>query len=334
MALKRGYVGTALGRAKSVFTIHNLAYQGRMPKRLMDELGLPWDLFTPIGVELFDTLCFMKAGLTFADALTTVSPTYAKEIQGPDEGYELDGLLRSRARSLHGILNGIDTGEWNPESDPHLPARFSHDDISGKELCKRELFQRLGMRLPQGKIEAPLFVFVTRLADQKGIDLLLASLPHLLREDVFVAGLGSGEARFEDGLRWIKGSYPEKFGLKIGYDNAFAHLLEAAGDFFLMPSRYEPCGLNQMYSLRYGTVPIVRATGGLQDTVTDLSEGSGTGIKFGEYSANALMTAMGRAQMLFANKRQLSEVRRRGMRKDFSWEASARKYEALYRSLV
>ncbi|MFL5318374.1 MAG: glycogen synthase GlgA [Myxococcaceae bacterium] len=333
VALKRGFVGTVVGRAKSVFTIHNLAFTGSFSKEAMTDLGLPWDLFTTDGVEFYDRLSYMKAGLSYSDVLTTVSPTYAKEIQGPEAGNGLDGLLRRRAKNLHGILNGIDVKEWNPETDPYLPARYSAEDISGKELCKREALERLGLKFPPGKIEPPLFVFVSRLADQKGFDLLSDVLWRALEDDVLVAGVGSGDFGIEQGLKELTYRFPGRVGLKLGYDNALAHLLEAGGDFFLMPSRFEPCGLNQMYSLRYGTVPVVRATGGLQDTVTDLADGEGTGIKFREYQSQALLHAIGRARELYANRRQLSEVRRRGMKQDFSWETSAKKYEALYRSL-
>ncbi|MCY1016550.1 glycogen synthase GlgA [Pyxidicoccus sp. MSG2] len=329
VALQRGFRSTALSRAKSVFTIHNLAYQGQFPKGVMDELGLPWDLFTSEGgLEFYDAVNFLKGGLVFSDALTTVSPTYAREIQGPEQGYGLDGLLRRRAHRLHGILNGIDAHEWDPQADPVLPARYGPRDLQGKAVCKRELLSRFG--LPDG--DAPVFAIVSRLAWQKGMDLLLEVLPTALQADIRFVGIGSGEGPLEDGLRALQARYPKQLAVHLGFDAALSHLVEAGADFFLMPSRYEPCGLNQMYSLRYGTVPIVRATGGLVDTV----EGGldGTGVLFEAFHPAALLAAIRRALALYADPPRLEEFRRRGMEKDFSWSASARKYEAVYAALM
>lgn len=328
VALQRGFRSTALARAKSVFTIHNLAYQGQFPKGVMDELGLPWDLFTPEGLEFYDAVNFLKSGLVYSDALTTVSPTYAREIQAAEQGYGLDGLMRRRAHRLHGILNGIDTQEWDPQADPVLPARFGPRELQGKAACKRELLSRFG--LPEG--DAPLFAIVSRLAWQKGTDLLLDVLPTALQADIRFVGIGTGEARLEDGLRELQARHPKQLAFNVGFDPALSHLIEAGADFFLMPSRYEPCGLNQMYSLRYGTVPIVRATGGLVDTV----EGGldGTGVLFEAFHPAALLAAIRRALALYADPPRLEEFRRRGMEKDFSWSASARKYEAVYAGLM
>lgn len=329
VALQRGYRGTPLGRAKSVFTIHNLAYQGQFPKAVMDDLGLPWDLFTAEGgLEFHDGVNSLKAGLVFSDALTTVSPTYAREIQTPEQGYGLDGLLRRRSHALHGILNGIDTHDWNPETDTFLPARYGVHDLTGKAVCKRELLGRFG--LPDG--DAPVFGIVTRLAWQKGVDLLLDVLPTALQADIRFVAVGNGEGHLEEALRQLQARYPRQVGVHIGFDLGLSHLLEAGADFFVMPSRYEPCGLNQMYSLRYGTVPIVRATGGLVDTVEGGLEGNG--LLFEAFHRAALLAAFRRALALYADPPRLEAFRHRGMEKDFSWSASARKYEALFASLV
>lgn len=329
VALRRGYEGTALGRARTVFTIHNLAYQGQFPKDVMGELGLPWDLFTAEGgLEFYDSVNFMKAGLTFSDALTTVSPTYAKEIQTPEQGFGLDGLLRRRQHVLSGILNGIDAHEWDPRTDTFLPERYGLHELAGKAACKRELLRRFGLK-DDG---APVFGIISRLAWQKGIDLLLETLPTALQADIRFVAVGSGEGHYEEGLRQLQARFPKQVGTFIGFDAGLSHLVEAGADFFTMPSRYEPCGLNQMYSLRYGTVPIVRSTGGLVDTVEDGLDGNG--LRFEAFHPVALLGAMRRALALYADPPRLEAFRRRGMEKDFSWASSARKYEALYASLV
>jgi starch synthase len=329
VALRRGFQSTPLGHARSVMTIHNLAYQGQYGKDIMGELGLPWELFTAHeGLEFYDTVNFLKAGVTFADAITTVSPTYAKEIQTPELGCSLDGLLRRQHGRLLGILNGIDTQEWNPETDALLPARYSAGDLSGKAVCKRELLLRAG--LADG--EAPVFGIVSRLAWQKGVDLLLEVLPTALQADIRFVAVGSGEGHYEEALRALQARYPKQVAVFIGFDKGLSHLVEAGADFFVMPSRYEPCGLNQMYSLRYGTVPIVRATGGLVDTV----EGGldGTGLLFEAFHPAALLGALRRALALYAAPPRLEAFRRRGMERDFSWDTSARRYEGLFTSLL
>ena len=333
VALSRAYRDTALGRARTLFTIHNLAYQGNFPDRAVLDLGMPRGLFTPDRLEFHGRLSFIKGGIAFADALSTVSPRYAQEIQTPEMGYGLDGILRTRRDSLHGILNGVDYAQWAPESDPVLPAHFSPDDLSGKEICKHRVLEAFGLALPAAGMRVPLFAMISRLTGQKGIDLVLQALPWLLEEDLQVVVLGTGEPRFEEGLRQLQQRWPQKVSVRIGFDNSLAHLIEAGSDFFLMPSRYEPCGLNQMYSLRYGTIPIVRATGGLDDTVQDIGAAEATGIKFQPYSAPALASAIHRALELYRHPARLHEVRVRGMRKDFSWSKSAAEYEALYRSL-
>ena len=330
LALRTGYEGTSLGRARSVLTLHNLAYQGNFPASAVGELGLPRELFSAEGgLEFHGQLSFLKAGMVYADALTTVSATYAREVQTPEGGNGLDGVLRSRAHALTGIVNGVDVEGWNPETDVHLPARYTAADLSGKAACKAAALAEFGLDAAPG---APLFVFVSRLAGQKGVDLLLPALEGLLQHhDVRVLGLGTGERWMEEALAALAARYPQKMGMHVGYAERLAHRLEAAGDFFLMPSRFEPCGLNQQYSQRYGTVPVVRAVGGLADTVVDVGEGQGTGIVFREYSGGALWHALERALGLFHAPAALDEVRRRGMAQDFSWERSARAYEWVYR---
>jgi starch synthase len=322
----------ALARARSVFTIHNLAYQGSYSKELLPALGLPWELFRPEGVEFHDRINLMKAGLVFADAVTTVSPTYAQEITTPEGGEGLDGVLRTRAGKLYGILNGIDAAEWDPATDPHLPAHFDAHRLAGKASCKRALQEELGL---PARADVPLVGLVGRLADQKGIDLLLAALPDLLRRDLQVAVLGSGRPDWEAALQQAAHHHGQRLAVRIGFDEGLAHRIEAGSDLFLMPSRFEPCGLNQLYSLRYGTVPVVRRVGGLADTVQDFDGWKhGTGFVFTDYDHRALVTAVRRALELFRDKRAWHAMMRRGMALDHSWAQSAERYRALYRALV
>jgi starch synthase len=333
LALSRGFSTSSLKRAHSVFTIHNLAYTGSFSKDVMGDLGLPWDLFTTDGIEFYGHVSYLKAGLAYAEALTTVSPTYAREIQTPHDGYGFDGLLRSRSGQLKGILNGIDIDEWDPLADRHLAARFSADDLAGKEQCTRALLDKLKLKVPKKKERPPVFGTVGRLADQKGVELLIGALPGVLDRGALAVVVGTGEDRFVKALHELHRRYPHSLHVWVGFDEALAHQIEAGVDFFVMPSKYEPCGLNQMYSLRYGTVPVVRAVGGLDDTVVDLSQPEATGIKFREYSTHALYQALERAMQLWSDKKALDEVRRRGMRQDFSWGQAAAKYEALYQQL-
>jgi starch synthase len=322
----------ALARTRSVFTIHNLAYQGSYSKELMPALGLPWELFRPEGVEFHDRINLMKAGLLYADLVTTVSPTYAREITTPDGGEGLDGVLQSRAGALHGILNGIDAREWDPAHDPHLPAHFDAQRLAGKAACKRALQEELG--LPQ-RADLPLLALVGRLVDQKGIDLLLAALPDLLRRDLQLAVLGSGRPDWEAALRQAAHHHGDRLAVRIGFDEGLAHRIEAGADLFLMPSRFEPCGLNQLYSLRYGTVPVVRKVGGLADTVADFDGWrGGTGFTFIDYDHRALLTTVRRALELYRDRRAWHAMMRRGMALDHSWARSAEQYRALYRALV
>ncbi len=328
LALKRGFVGTPLGRARVVFTVHNLAYQGSFEKHAVDELGLPWELFTSEGLEFYDRLSFLKAGVVFADALTTVSPSYAKEIQTPEGGHGLDGVLKQRSAVMTGILNGVDVREWNPSTDPLLPFRFSQNALAGKEDCTHALLKRFG--LPEHP-RWPVFGVVGRMADQKGVELFQKALETFLARQVRVVVMGSGEPRFEQGYLSLQQRFRDRFAVRIGFDEPLAHLVEAGSDFFVMPSKYEPCGLNQMYSLLYGTVPVVRTVGGLRDTVVDLAERNATGVCFAPYSVEALLGALERALQLWSEGPRLLELRRRGMAQDFSWDRAAQRYEAVYR---
>jgi starch synthase len=333
LALRRGFQGSELGSARSVFTIHNLAYQGLAPPSAMAELGLPWELYTPDGLEHFGHVSLLKAGVVFADHLTTVSRRYAEEICTPAGGWGMDRTLLRRGSALTGILNGVDYAHWDPARDAHLPARFDARRLDGKARCKAALLDRFALRGEEA-IHRPLFTMVSRLAPQKGIDLILQGLPQVLSESMSFVAIGSGEPHFERGLRELAARFPGKVGVHIGFEEELAHWAEAGGDFFLMPSLYEPCGLNQMYSLKYGTVPIVRATGGLDDTVVDLASPHGTGIKFERYAAVALADAVRRALALFGEPKLLAQVRRRGMSADFSWQKPALEYQRVYRALL
>jgi starch synthase len=308
--------------SKCILTIHNLGYQGNFWALRMQDIGLDPALYHMEGLEFNGVISFLKGGIVFSDAVTTVSPTYAREIQTQEYGFGFDGLLRSRSYKLRGILNGVDYAEWSPESDPYLPAHFSAADLSGKAECKRHLLEEMGLPV---NMERPLIGIVSRFADQKGFDLLAEIAAPLAEENVALAVLGSGEKRFEDMFRHFAAARPDKFGVRIGYDNALAHRIEAGSDMFLMPSLYEPCGLNQIYSLHYGTVPIVRATGGLDDSVD-----TKTGFKFQAYSPGALAGAIGDALHAWQSRDAWTERMRLGMGRDFSWEASAAEYQRLY----
>jgi starch synthase len=289
------------------------------------DLGLDRGLFQPGGMEFYGQVSLLKAGIVWSDAVTTVSPTYAREIQTPQYGFGFDGLLRSRAYKLTGILNGVDYAEWSPENDRYIAAPYSADNLSGKLASKLALLEEMGLPLDIGR---PLIGIVSRFAEQKGFDLLAEIAAELVEENLAMVVLGSGEARFENLFRSLAGERPDKFALRVGYDQALSHLIEAGSDMFLMPSRYEPCGLSQIYSLRYGTVPIVRATGGLEDTVDH-----DTGFKFGEYAPEALAGAIRAALDAWQDQGPWLARMRRGMAKDYSWNASAEQYQEVYQSL-
>jgi starch synthase len=320
------YDPTFLGM-KTLFTIHNLGYQGLFPPAVLPQVGLSPSLFNMDGLEFFGKVNFLKGGLIFGDALSTVSRGYAAEIQTEEYGFGLDGVLRARASDLHGILNGVDYGSWNPATDPHLAAHYSPEDLHGKRECKRDLLREFA--LPEAAMARPLLGIVSRLASQKGTDLLLEIVPEIVKDDLYLVVLGAGDGVYETRLREVAAAFPDHIAVEIGYDEALAHKVEAGTDMFLMPSRYEPSGLNQLYSLRYGTVPVVRATGGLDDTI----EG-GTGFKFQEYSAPAFLAAIRAASAAYVNRQSWEATMRRGMRKDFSWQVSAGEYAALYRRLL
>ena len=321
----------ALREVPVVFTIHNMGYHGAFPREVMKKIGLPDSLFDIKGMEFFGRLNFLKGALIFSDCLTTVSPKYAEEIQTPQFGHGLDGVVRSRADRLTGILNGVDYTAWSPERDRLIAARYSPKDLSGKLECKQSLLEAFG--LPTETADKPVIGIVSRFAGQKGFDLIEQIAPDLLSEDMAVTALGAGEPRFEKLFRELAKAHPTKFRVKVAYDNVLAHKIEAGADIFLMPSRYEPCGLNQIYSLKYGTVPVVRATGGLDDTIEayDPATGRGTGFKFQAYDGAALLGAIREALAIFRNEPAAwRRIQLSGMAKDFSWNASAIEYARVY----
>ena len=318
-------------RFRTLLTIHNIAYQGLFPASVYGVLRLPARWLHAERLEFYGGVNYLKGGILAADALTTVSPTYAREILTPEFGAGLEGVLVQRQDRLTGILNGVDYADWDPRSDPFIVRRYGPEDLRGKQACKLELQEVLGLDRDAG---APLAGIVSRLAEQKGWDLLVPALPSFLQRGMQLAALGSGEARFEEALRQLAWRHPGRVGVRIGFDVELAHRIEAGADLFLMPSRYEPCGLNQMYSLRYGTVPVVRATGGLADTVVDASDPArGTGFVFREYSVEALSRAIERALATYGT-RVWRELQLRGMAAEFSWDAAAAAYLRVYRALA
>ena len=318
---------------RTVFTIHNLAYQGLFDRPVLSALGLPESLFNMNDLEFYGRVNFLKAGILYSDAVTTVSPRYAREIQTPEFGCGLDGLLRSRARALHGILNGVDYAEWDPSSDALIPARYTPADLSGKAACRAGLLRDLGLEAPP---DAPVLGIVSRLAGQKGLDIVCEALPDLFALGLRLVILGTGDARIQDGLIAAREAYPAQLGLRIAFDDRLARTIYAGSDLFLIPSRYEPCGLTQMYSLRYGTIPVVRATGGLDDSIEefDPSRRAGNGFKFEEATPAAMLGAVRRALAAFRDRRSWSALVRNAMAGDFSWDRSAGEYLRLYASLL
>jgi starch synthase len=319
-----------LRRVATVQTIHNAAYQGTFPPATIEQLLFPWDLFTMDKLEQYDKFNFLKGGVVFADQLTTVSRKYAEEIQTPEFGWNLDGALRQRAGDLHGILNGVDYEHWNPATDGNLAAHYTAENLEGKRACRRDLLHAFGL---EGVAEtAPVIGVVSRLAMQKGFDMVEKIADELASRDVAVVVLGTGEPIYESFFREWALKYPEKVAVEIRYDEALAHKVEAGADMFLMPSRYEPCGLNQIYSLKYGTVPIVRATGGLDDTIEawDEKKGTGTGFKFAGYDPRDLLAEVDRALAAFRNKAAWQRLMRNGMAANYGWSGPAREYVAVY----
>jgi len=323
-------------RPATVMTVHNLAYQGRFPVALLPSLGLPWASFSPDGVEYYGDIGYLKAGLFFADAITTVSPTYAAEIRTPEGGMGLDGLLRTRASVLHGILNGIDEKVWDPATDSLIAAPYTAAKLRRRALNKTELQERLGLAAAPDTL---LFGVISRLTWQKGLDLLLADLDALALSGVQLALLGSGDRALEVGFATAAAAHPEKIGCKIGYDEALAHLIQAGCDALLMPSRFEPCGLTQLCALRYGALPVVARVGGLADTVIDANEaalaaGTGSGIQFAPATREMLIAATQRTMALWRDQAAWRRLQRNAMKTDVSWRRPAARYAALYRALV
>jgi starch synthase len=323
---------TVIGAARSVFTIHNLAYQGLCDPGWLPRLDLGWELYTMAQLEYWGRASLLKGGVVNADAITTVSPHYAKEIQTPEGGVGFDGILRTRSDRLFGILNGIDTSQWDPRTDPNLPQPYDADDLSGKRTAKRAVLAEYGLPVDHGTMERPLIGMISRMVDQKGLDLIAALAGQLPALAANFMVLGTGEPRYQDMWRLLAAAHPRQFGVRIGFDEALAHRIEAGCDLFLMPSLFEPCGLNQMYSLRYGTVPIVRSVGGLADTVEDVDRhpDSGTGFVFTAYDPGTLLETLQLALAAFRDRIRWRATQMRGMQRDHSWDRSAREYVKIY----
>lgn len=319
----------------TLLTIHNLGYQGLFWHHDMHLLNVGWEYFTPDYIEFFGKINFLKAGIVFSDIVNTVSKHYSNEIQTLEFGHGLDGILRTRKEDLYGIVNGIDYEEWNPEKDRLLPAQYSAQDMSNKLICKKALQESFALPV---NYDIPLLATISRLADQKGFDLISASLEEMLAlgGGLQYIVLGTGDRKYHDLFTGLAKKFPQSFAIRIAYDNRLAHLIEAGADMFLMPSRYEPCGLNQLYSLKYGTVPIVRGVGGLEDTIVDytVAPAKGTGFKFYDYSKTSLLDTIEGALKVYRVKQEWSALMRQCMTADFSWERSAREYISLYKKTV
>ena len=329
--LQRQAASPSLRRVPFVFTIHNLAYQGVFDASWLPRLGLGWEWMNVNALEFWNRISLLKGGIVFSRLITTVSPRYAQEIQTPEYGFGFDGILRNRSDDLVGILNGIDYDQWDPARDPHLPESFDAFHLEGKLAARRAVLEAFGLPAdPQ--CTRPVVGMISRLVDQKGFDLLAELSDELPRLNASFVLLGSGERRYEDQWLALASRHPDFVGVRIGFDEPLAHRIEGGADLFLMPSRFEPCGLNQMYSLRYGTPPVVRATGGLYDTVKNFDEGtgSGTGFTFKEYSSQALLSTLRWALQTYANRAAWRRIQTAGMQQDFSWDASAREYAKVY----
>ncbi len=315
----------------TVLTIHNIAFQGLFPKKSFALTNLPADFFNVDGLEYYGQMSLLKAAIVFSDRITTVSPTYANEIRTPQFGCGLEGVIHSRAADLVGLLNGLDGEVWNPATDASLPANYAADDLAGKVVCRKQLLEKSGF---DPDFEGPLFGIVARFAHQKGFELILGVKDFFLQNDVRLVVLGGGDPRYENAFRELALAHPGRVSLTLGLNESLSHLIEAGSDFFLMPSVFEPCGLNQMYSMRYGTVPVVTRVGGLADTVADIDAMpvEGTGIVV-EPDVASLRRGLARALALFADKPRMAQAIQNGMRHDFSWTQAARGYEALYRDI-
>jgi starch synthase len=321
-------------RTAVVFTIHNIAYQGLFPKEKLSLTGLPAEVYNPEEIEFWGKINFMKAGIVYADVINTVSRKYSREIQTAEYGYGLEGILKKRSQDLYGILNGVDYHDWDPSHDPHLASPYRLEDLSGKRACKKDLLKEFG--LPPSLEQAPVLGVISRLADQKGFDLLAEIIGDLFRLDLGFVLLGTGEQKYHDLFAQIARKYPRKAGIRIAYDDRLAHKIEAGADIFLMPSRYEPCGLNQIYSLRYGTIPVVRATGGLDDTIVHYNPatGTGNGFKFTRYDAREFLQQIDAAISFYHQPEHWNRLLRNAMSADFSWARSAGSYVDLYRKAL
>ena len=319
-------------RMPVVFTIHNMGYQGLFPPEVLPLLQLPWDLFAIAKLEFYGKVNLLKGALAFSDFITTVSKKYAQEIQTSEYGFGLEGVLKSRSSTVCGILNGADYSEWSPETDEFIAARYSADNLESKSVNKRDLLATFGLNGAGADPALPVIGIVSRFVAQKGFDLIAQVADRLTREDLVLVALGAGDKPYQDMFLQLQKRFPRKFAVKVAYDNAIAHKVEAGADMFLMPSRYEPCGLNQIYSLRYGTVPIVRASGGLDDTIEpwEPKSGRGTGFKFSDYTGEALLAALRSALAAYRDPKQWSTLMKNGMKKDFSWGVSAREYLRVY----
>ncbi len=318
---------------RTILTIHNLAYQGVFPSEYMAVSGLPSEFYSLSGFEYYGKMNFLKGGIVFADIISTVSKKYASEIQTPEFGHGLEGILKERSGDVHGVLNGVDYREWNPETDSHIIVNYNEKDLSGKVKCKKDLIKVFKLK---GSENTPLVGIVSRLAAQKGFDILTEAVDKLVELGFLMVLLGTGDEIYEKEFKEIGKKHRGRVGVKIAFDNALAHKIEAGTDMFLMPSRYEPCGLNQMYSMKYGTIPVVRATGGLDDTIKefDTKTGIGNGFKFAEYSSQALINKMKRALDVYRNQKLWLRLVMNSMKEDFSWQRSARTYEKIYQKAL
>jgi starch synthase len=319
----------ALQNSPCVFTIHNLGYQGIFPPEILPLLMLPWDLFTISKMEFYGKVNFLKGAISMADYITTVSRRYSQEIQTAEFGFGLEGVLRPRSGTLTGILNAVDYKEWSPETDTYIAARYSAGDLTGKAECKRDLLREFGLA---ADTRLPVIGMVARFVQQKGFDLIQQVADRIAYQELIMVVLGSGEPEYEDMFRRLNRQYPQKFGIRIAYDDALAHKIEAGSDMFLMASHYEPCGMSQIYSLKYGTVPIVRATGGLDDTVEQFDPRTlkGTGFKFRQYSGEAMLETLQTALKAYGDQKSWQALMRNGMAQDYSWPSSAREYVKAY----
>jgi starch synthase len=318
--------------ARTVFTVHNLGFQGIFPASVWPLLDLADSYFTPQYLEFYDKINLVKGSLLFADKITTVSPAYAEEIMSPEQGFGLEGVLQQRAIDVVGILNGVDYGQWSPAVDAFIAGHYSESTLAAKQICKKSLQRTMGL---PAKSSRPLVGMISRLTSQKGFDLVEKSFDRLMEVELQLVLLGSGESHYEEFFRAAADRFPDRVAVRIGFDDALAHQIEAGADIFLMPSLYEPCGLNQMFSLKYGTIPVVRAVGGLKDTVEDYDaeKRAGTGFVFGPFETEALMEALVRAIKVFQKKPAWTALRRQAMSRDFSWERSAQAYSNLYQEL-